>query len=52
MLQIKIHPEHTKFFAFASPNGQFTKFPFGFCEALDQVTYGCKCVSFSCHFVL
>lgn len=33
--QIKVHSEHTKYFAFATPDGQyeFTRLPFGFCEA-------------------
>ncbi|XP_067212248.1 uncharacterized protein [Linepithema humile] len=33
--QIKVHPQHTKYFAFATPDGQFefTRLPFGFCEA-------------------
>lgn len=33
--QILIHPESTKFFAFATPNGQYeyTKLPFGFSES-------------------
>ncbi|KMQ90234.1 retrovirus-like pol polyprotein, partial [Lasius niger] len=33
--QIKVHPDFTKFFAFATPDGQFeyTRLPFGFCEA-------------------
>jgi len=33
--QIKIHPEFTKYFAFATPDGQFEymRLPFGFCEA-------------------
>lgn len=33
--QVKIHPDHTKFFAFATPDGQFefTRLPFGYCEA-------------------
>lgn len=32
---IKIHPDHTKYFAFATPDGQFEyiRLPFGFCEA-------------------
>src|SRR5580765_4739689 len=32
---IKIHPDHTKFFAFATPNGQYeyNRLPFGYCEA-------------------
>lgn len=32
---IKIHPEFTKYFAFATPDGQFeyNRLPFGFCEA-------------------
>lgn len=32
---IKIFPEHTKYFAFATPDGQFefVKLPFGYCEA-------------------
>jgi len=32
---IKIHPEHTKYFAFAISDGQFEylRLPFGFCEA-------------------
>lgn len=32
---IKIHPDHTKFFAFATPDGQyeFNRLPFGYCEA-------------------
>lgn len=32
---IKLDPEVTKFFAFATPDGQFeyTRLPFGFCEA-------------------
>lgn len=32
---IKIHPEHTKYFSFATPDGQFEykRLPFGFCEA-------------------
>lgn len=33
--QIKIHPEYTKYFAFATMDGQFeyTRLPFGFCES-------------------
>jgi len=33
--QIKIHPEHTKFFSFATPDGQyeFLRLPFGYSEA-------------------
>lgn len=33
--QIAIHPEHTKYFAFATPSGQyeFLKMPFGYSEA-------------------
>jgi len=33
--QIKIHPDHTKYFSFATPDGQFeyTRLPFGFCES-------------------
>jgi hypothetical protein len=33
--QIKVHPEDTKFFAFATPDGQYeyTKLPFGYSEA-------------------
>lgn len=32
---IKLHPDHTKFFSFATPDGQFefTRLPFGYCEA-------------------
>lgn len=32
---IKIHPDFTKYFAFATPDGQFEylRLPFGFCEA-------------------
>ena len=32
---IKLHPEVTKYFAFATPDGQFeyTRLPFGFCES-------------------
>lgn len=32
--QIKVHPDHTHFFAFATPDGQFeyTKLPFGYSE--------------------
>lgn len=32
---IKIHPDHTKYFSFATPDGQFEYLclPFGFCEA-------------------
>lgn len=32
---IKIHPEHTKFFSFTTPDGQFeyNRLPFGFCES-------------------
>lgn len=32
---IKIHPDHTKYFAFATPDGQFEylRLPFGYCEA-------------------
>lgn len=32
---IKLHPEVTKYFAFATPDGQFeyTRLPFGYCEA-------------------
>lgn len=32
---IKLHPDHTKYFAFATPDGQFefTRLPFGYCEA-------------------
>lgn len=32
---IKIHPEYTKFFAFATPDGQYeyNRLPFGYCEA-------------------
>lgn len=37
-LQIKVHPDFTKFFAFATPDGQyeFNRLPFGFCEALAE----------------
>lgn len=33
--QIKLHPDYTKYFSFATPDGQFeyTRLPFGFCEA-------------------
>jgi len=33
--QIKIHPDHTKYFSFATPDGQFEylRLPFGFCKA-------------------
>lgn len=33
--QIKVHPEYTKYFAFATPDGQFeyTRLPFGFCDS-------------------
>lgn len=33
--QIKVHPEHTKYFSFATPDGQYeyTRLPFGYCEA-------------------
>lgn len=33
--QIDVHPDHSKYFAFATPDGQFeyTKLPFGYCEA-------------------
>ncbi|XP_011859423.1 PREDICTED: uncharacterized protein LOC105556919 [Vollenhovia emeryi] len=33
--QLKVHPEFTKFFAFATPDGQYEylRLPFGFCEA-------------------
>lgn len=33
--QIKIHPDYTKYFSFATPDGQFEflRLPFGFCEA-------------------
>lgn len=36
--QIKLHPDYTKFFAFATPDGQFeyTCLPFGFCETLAE----------------
>lgn len=32
---MKLHPEHTKYFSFATPDNQyeFTRLPFGFCEA-------------------
>lgn len=32
---IKIHPDHTKFFSFTTPDGQFEykRLPFGFCES-------------------
>lgn len=32
---IKIHPDHTQYFSFATPDGQYeyTKLPFGYCEA-------------------
>lgn len=32
--QIDLHPDHTKYFSFATPDGQFEflKLPFGFCE--------------------
>lgn len=32
---IKIHPDHTKYFSFATPDGQYEylRLPFGFCEA-------------------
>lgn len=32
---IKVHPDHTKYFAFATPDGQFeyTRLPFGYCES-------------------
>lgn len=32
---IKLHPEHSKYFSFATPDGQFEylRLPFGFCEA-------------------
>jgi len=32
---LKIYPEHTKYFAFATPDGQYEylRLPFGFCEA-------------------
>lgn len=32
---IRIHPEYTKYFSFATPDGQFeyTRLPFGYCEA-------------------
>lgn len=32
---IKLHPDITKYFSFATPDGQFeyTRLPFGFCEA-------------------
>lgn len=33
--QIDVHPDHTKYFSFATPDGQFefVKLPFGYCEA-------------------
>lgn len=33
--QIKVHTDDTKYFAFATPDGQFeyTRLPFGYCEA-------------------
>lgn len=33
--QIKLHPDHFKYFSFATPDGQYeyTRLPFGFCEA-------------------
>jgi len=33
--QIKIHPDHTKYFSFATSDGQFEylRLSFGFCEA-------------------
>lgn len=33
--QIKLHTDRTKYFSFATPDGQFkyTKLPFGYCEA-------------------
>jgi len=35
MDQIKIYPDHNKYFSFAIPDGQFEylRLPFGFCEA-------------------
>lgn len=36
--QIKLHPNHSKYFLFATPDGQFeyTRLPFGYCEAEFQ----------------
>lgn len=36
--QIKVHPDHSKYFAFATPDGQFefSRLPFGYCEALAE----------------
>jgi len=33
--QIKVHPDSTKYFSFATPDGQFeyTRLPFGYCES-------------------
>jgi len=33
--QIRVHPDSTKYFSFATPDGQFeyTRLPFGFCES-------------------
>ncbi|XP_011858461.1 PREDICTED: uncharacterized protein K02A2.6-like [Vollenhovia emeryi] len=33
--QLKVHPDYTKFFSFATPDGQYEylRLPFGFCEA-------------------
>lgn len=33
--QIKVHPDSTKYFSFATPDGQYeyTRLPFGFCES-------------------
>jgi len=33
--QIRVHPDSTKFFSFATPDGQFeyTRLPFGYCES-------------------
>lgn len=35
---LNLHPEHTKYFAFATPDGQFeyNKLPFGYCEASEE----------------
>jgi len=36
--QIRVHPDSTKYFSFATPDGQFefTRLPFGYCESLAE----------------
>lgn len=40
--QIEVHPDHTKYFAFATPDGQYeyTRLPFGFSETLAEFQKG------------